>query len=80
VVERIYCKETASITEASEMSQVCAEKFAQDYLQETMLSGSILAKVEAQDIGNAVYMLSGRYVCLEMIGRERSEEIIKHHG
>ena len=80
VVERIYCKEKASITEASEMSQVCTEKFAQDYLQETMLSGSILAKVETQDIGSAVYMLSGRYVCLEMIGRERSEEIIKHHG
>ena len=45
-----------------------------------MLSGKILGKLEHTDMEDAIYTLTGRYVCLEMIGRVRSEEIIKHNG
>lgn len=67
-------------TTVSEFSQVCAEEFAQEYLSEQMLSGKIFGKREHLEIGNAICTLTGKYVCLEMIGRERSEEIIKYNG
>ena len=79
-VERCSYRRVDSVTAASELSQVCAEEFAQDYLAEQMLSGKILGKLESADIGDTVYTLTGRYICLEMIGRERSEEIIRHYG
>lgn len=79
-VEQCYYRRTDSITAAAEMSQHCGENFAQAYLRGQMLSGKILGKLESGELGNAVYTLTGRYICLEMIGRERSEEIIKHDG
>lgn len=79
-VERWQYYQTDNVTAASETTQVHAEEFAQEYLLEQMLSGKILGKLENADIGDSVYTLTGRYVCLEMIGRERSEEIIKHNG
>ena len=78
-VEQWYCYKENPITAASEMSQVCSEEFAEAYLAEQMLSGKIIGKMEQAEIGDAVYTLTGRYVCLEIIGREQSEEIIKHH-
>ena len=79
-VERWHYRNTDTATVGSEMSQVCAENFALDYLTGQMLSGKILGKLESIDFSDAVCTLTGRYICLEMIGRERSEEIIKHHG
>jgi sporulation protein YqfD len=79
-VEQWYYYKTESITAASEMTQLYTEEFAEGYLLQQMLSGEILGKLETADIGDAVYTLTGRYICLEMIGRERSEEIIKHDG
>ena len=79
-VEQWYYRKTDVITAASEMSQLCTEKFAESYLLQRMISGKILGKLENTDIGDAVYTITGRYICLEMIGRERSEEIIKHNG
>lgn len=79
-VEQWYCYKENPITAASEMSQVCSEEFAEAYLAEQMLSGKIIGKMEQTEIGDAVYTLTGRYVCLEIIGREQSEEIIRHHG
>ena len=79
-VERLEYYQTINVTAVSEAVQVHAEEFAQGYLLQQMLSGKILGKLENLFIGNSVYTLTGRYVCLEMIGRERSEEIIKHYG
>lgn len=79
-VEHIYQRKTDPVREASQVSQVYAEEFAKRYLFEQMLSGVILKEHEQTEVGNTVYTLKGRYVCLEMIGRERSEEIFKHNG
>ena len=79
-VERIYQRKTDPVREVSQVSQVYAEEFAKTYLFEQMLSGAILKEQERAEVGNTVYTLKGRYVCLEMIGRERSEEIFKHNG
>ena len=80
VVERWCYRSTHSVTTASESPQLCTEDFAKAYLSQQMLSGKILGKFESGDVGDAVCTLTGRYICLEMIGRERSEEIIKHNG
>ena len=79
-VERLQYYQTDNVTAASEMSQVSAKEFAQVYLTDQMLSGKILGKQESAEIADAVYTLTGRYICLEMIGRERNEEIIKYDG
>ena len=79
-VERWYYRNTDTVTVGSEASHDRAENFALDYLAGQMLSGRILGKLESIEISDAVCTLTGRYICLEMIGRERSEEIIKHHG
>ena len=79
-VERWYYRNTDTVTVGSEVSHDRAENFALDYLAGQMLSGRILGKLESIEISDAVCTLTGRYICLEMIGRERSEEIIKHHG
>ena len=79
-VEKLYCRKTDSITALSETYRLYTEDFAQRYLTHQMLSGKILGKQESAVVRNDVYILPGRYICLEMIGRERSEEIIKHDG
>ena len=79
-LERWYYRNTDTVTVGSDMSQDCTENFALDYLAGQMLSGKILGKLEGIEISDAACTLTGRYICLEMIGRERSEEIIKHHG
>ena len=79
-VEQWHLCKTDIVTVASELPQICAQSFSLKYLTLQMLSGKILGKVETANGGDAVYTLTGRYICLEMIGRERSEEIIKHYG
>ena len=79
-VEQWVLRKTDPVATASELSQVCAEEFAHKYLSEQMLSGQVFGKLEHLEIGNAICTLTSKYVCLEMIGRERSEEIIKHNG
>ena len=79
-IERWYYRKADPVAEASEFSQVCAQDFAKAYLMEQMLSGRILKSLEHAQIGDDIYSLTGRYLCLEMIGRERCEEIIKHNG
>ena len=79
-IEQYDYRSADSITAASEASQLLGENFAMEYLAEQMLSGTILGKSEGRELEDAVYTLTGRYICLEMIGREQCEEIIKHDG
>lgn len=54
------------------------EDYSRNYLSSQMLSGTILTKAEEITEEEACLVLTGQYACLEMIGRERSEEIV--HG
>ena len=51
--------------------------FAQSYLQQQMVSGAILSTDETVRQMETAYCLKGKYICTEMIGRIRNEEIIK---
>ena len=75
VVERCQARE-ASVWEAA--ADGVLEDFSRRYVSGQMLSGTILTKSEEITEEEACLMLTGRYECLEMIGRERGEEIV--HG
>lgn len=49
---------------------------AERYLRSQMIAGTVITREEEITRENGVWRLEGRYVCLEMIGREQSEEII----
>ena len=52
-------------------------EFTQSYLRQQMVSGMILAMSERMHQREGVFCLEGKYICTEMIGRIRNEEIIK---
>ena len=64
--------------EVSADSNDVLSAFVRDYLRSRMISGSILTKSEEFTEEEACLVLTGQYECLEMIGRERGEEIV--HG
>jgi hypothetical protein len=64
----------------AEDAERLAANTAKQYLLSQMVSGKILLDSVSVNSDEERLVLYGQYVCLEMIGRERSEEIIKHHG
>lgn len=47
--------------------------FSQNYLSTQMIAGVITRSNEVTQEAPGIYLLSGQYVCSEMIGRERLE-------
>lgn len=50
--------------------------YSRERLQGRMISGKILSEDAQLSVGEDLCRISGEYTCLEMIGRERNEEII----
>lgn len=61
-------------------SQTLLTEFSDGYLRKQMVAGSILSKQQTIIADNGVYRLNGNYVCLEMIGAFRREEIGEYNG
>ena len=81
IVEETYVAykgETGSLDSESEDSRLC--DYVQRYLKSQMISGTILEKSETVATASGMNYLTGRYVCLEMIGRVRNEEIWDNYG
>lgn len=70
-----YEKSTPTVT-TEENSNTLSE-FADSYLRGQMVAGKILSKDQKFLQQDGAFWLEGEYGCLEMIGRERNEEIIK---
>lgn len=66
--------------EAVENGESLLSDFSADYLKGQMTAGQILEKEEYVETGSGWIQLSGVYECLEMIGIQRNEEIIKPYG
>ena len=66
------------------ISEFEAEKiltdFADKYMALQMLAGRVLARNQVVSAEKGIAMLDGHYACLEMIGREISEESIIDYG
>lgn len=69
-----YESSSETINVQQDENAIC--HYAHVYLQSQMLSGQILSKTESVIREDGYLRLSGEYTCLEMIGRERLEEII----
>ena len=54
--------------------------FSLRYLSEQMTAGKILDADTTVSQGDGVWLLNGEYVCREMIGREKQEQIGVNHG
>ncbi len=54
--------------------------YAEQYLNKQMIAGQILRQDISFSDGEDVYCLIGNYNCLEMIGKEVSEEFLQKHG
>ena len=57
-----------------------AQQTAQRYLLSQMISGKILHAYTVTEEQENVCVLTGRYVCSEMIGRVQYEEITQNYG
>ncbi len=66
--------------EAVKNGEQLLSDFSGDYLKQQMTAGQILEKQEHLESGDGWVRLSGRYQCLEMIGIQRNEEIVKPYG
>ena len=73
-ITEVYTYRTESQIQIEEPS---LSVFAQNYLRQQMISGAILTHRENLVSQDGVFLLQGRYICTEMIGRIRNEEIIK---
>lgn len=80
VKETWYTYDAEAISVSQESAQNAMTQFAEDYLKQQMLGGSFLQKDIRLSQEPDVYILRGEYLCLEMIGRVRSEEIIGSNG
>lgn len=69
--------EKSTPTATTEQSSNMLSDLAEIYLRGQMVAGTILSKEEKFSQQDGVLRLDGEYGCFEMIGRERSEEIIK---
>ncbi|MCD7755073.1 MAG: sporulation protein YqfD [Firmicutes bacterium] len=74
--EWVYYSESAQATQEADASALLSG-FADTYLRSQMVAGRILSGTESTASDAGVMVLEGEYSCLEMIGQERSEEIIE---
>ncbi len=77
-VEEITYYTSAEQLQPSQEEMLTA--FAEKYLSEQMTAGTILERDASVSRQQDVWLLEGRYVCREMIGREIREQIGVEHG
>ena len=70
--EQSFCT-PQTLPQADAEAQLTA--FAENYLRQTMVAGTIQVKRETVALRQSAYVLSGRYSCLESIGVRRPEQI-----
>lgn len=54
--------------------------YASNYVCQQMIAGKIFRTVQNYKLKDNVYILTAKFACLEMIGREQKEEIMKGNG
>ena len=79
-VEKLTFWDTEPGTPEEGTVQEELKAFAGAYLASQMVAGKILGGSESVFSRAGGYVLTGQYDCLEMIGRERAEEIGENHG
>ena len=77
-VEKLSFRATAEQEQPSSPEMLTA--FAETYLRGQMAAGTILERTERLSRQGELLLLEGSYICREMIGREKREQIGVEHG
>lgn len=80
VTETWISCETAEVTASGETLMEQMARFAEGYLSEQMISGTILRRESRVEEAEGVCHFYEEYTCREMIGRVKDEEIIGGNG
>lgn len=64
----------------ADLAEQMLDDFSSDYLSRQMLAGKVLRRQRQCNCANGVYTFQGEFSCLEMIGREQSEETLDNYG
>ena len=75
---REYALEEIMVSEEVAMEQL--QSFSDRYLVGQMVAGQIIRKQQDFSCDQGLYQLDSSYICTEMIGRERREEIGEING
>lgn len=79
VTETTVYDESSAQTSAFDTESLMQD-YAQKYLFSQMVSGRILHSTASVDQEKNVHILSGRYLCSEMIGRTQTEGLLNQYG
>lgn len=77
VIEKVYQADCTPDSIAMESAQSGLCRFAENYLREHMVAGSILNESQSVLQEESLYRLNGTYACSEMIGVRRIEKVGK---
>lgn len=82
ICETITQGDAAESSVEADDTQRGLERFAQEYLLNQMIAGRVLYSDEVMETLPGAYLLTGQYLCTEMIGRERLEigDLNEHSG
>ncbi|MBE6917570.1 MAG: hypothetical protein E7470_06720 [Ruminococcaceae bacterium] len=72
----ITYREPADVVSSRDDTQLLS-KLSRRYIEQQMIAGSVLSQRENTEVLDGMIRLTGEYGCIEMIGREQNEEIIK---
>ena len=79
-VERYIFRDSIQSQIPEEEAGAELERFAEKYLSRQMVGGSIVRKKQTVANENGLLTLTGNYVCVEMIGKVRQEQIGDTNG
>ena len=79
VTETVICRDTFDQTLEQESAQRMIKEFSTGYLQDTMTAGQIKQRFETVQWSEDACILSGRYACVEMIGKTHLEENLREY-
>ena len=79
-VDTVTTWDTRTVSLQQSVAQDALKEFAEAYLKEQMIAGSIQERSEVVAVRDGCYRLKGKYVCQEMIGRVRQEQIGETNG
>ena len=79
-VDTVTTWDTRTVSLQQSVAQDALKEFAEAYLKEQMIAGSIQERSEVVAVRDGCYRLKGKYVCHEMIGRVRQEQIGETNG
>jgi len=79
-VEHMVAYEKTEVSVDAKEAEKCMEEHADSYLLEQTVSATILEKSISNASSETVNCMTLHYICVEMIGRERPEEMNVYYG